>query len=385
MKMVNRFGGKSNILCPKQLLILNLIMPLYKPLIHILALFLIVSCKEGSNSKQGTNTTAPLKEGDRPKVEIMDLQTGVFYKEIISNGRLYAIRKADLKFRVTEMIEKINVKNGDMVEKDAILATLDNFSYLNKLQHARYAFEKTKLDMQDALLGQGYQTMDSTKVPQAIWKVSRIRSGYDNALFDLQSAEYDYQNTILRAPFRGIVCNLTAKEHNLPTNDAFCTLVDNTSFDAVFQLLEPELGNVVVNQPVAVIPFALDSTAQPGVITEINPLVDENGLVTVRARIDNPRNMLYEGMNVRVIVRKVFPGKLVVPKSAVVLRLGKEVVFTLEKNLAKWNYVKTGDENTSSYTIAEGLKTGMKVIISGNLNLGHDAEVIVIKNEKIKN
>jgi hypothetical protein len=105
--------------------------------------------------------------------------------------------------------------------------------------------------------------------------------------------------------------------------------------------------------------------------------VDENGLVTVKALVPNTRNALFEGMNVRVIIRKVVPGQLVVPKQAVVQRQGREVVFVLEDGLAKWNYVKTGRENSTSYTITEGLQAGMKVIISGNLNLAHDAEVEV--------
>jgi RND family efflux transporter MFP subunit len=346
--------------------------------------FLIILISSCNNTPSNTAVAKPavkLTEDEKPKVTVLDLKNGTFYKEIISNGKLYAIRKADLKFRVTEVIEKINVKNGDMVEKGAVLAKLNIFTYDNRLQRARSQFEKAKLDLQDVLIGLGYKTVDSTRIPPSVWKIARIKSGLDNAFFDLQTAEFDYQNTILKAPFRGTVCNLKAKEQNMASLDAFCTLVDNSTFEAVFQILEPELRNLSENQLVSVVPFAMDTVAQPGTVTEINPLVDENGLVTVKAKVTNSRNILYEGMNVRVLVRRAFPNRLVVPKTAVVLRTGKEVVFTLEGKLAKWNYVKTNDENTTSYSIAEGLKSGMKVIISGNLNLGHDAEVEVIKGE----
>lgn len=343
------------------------------------ALVLLNSCNEAVNSyHQSSSDETKILNEDKPKVKVIDLKPGKFYKEIISNGKLYALHKADLKFRVTEIIEEIRVKNGDLVEKNSVIAKLNNYTYQTRLQRSRLAFEKAKLDFQDALLGYGIQHTDSTRIPPAIWKMCRIRSGYDNTLVDLQTAEYEFQNTILKAPFRGTICNLNSKENNLPSNEAFCMLVDNSSFEAVFQLLESELGNISVNQPVVVIPFALDSTAQSGIVSEINPIVDENGLITVKARINNSRKVLFEGMNVRVIVRKVYPDNLIVPKSAVVLRSGKEVVFTLEGNLAKWNYVKTGEENTTSFSIVDGLKPGMKVIISGNLNLGHDAEVEVI-------
>ncbi|MCX6327694.1 MAG: efflux RND transporter periplasmic adaptor subunit [Bacteroidia bacterium] len=345
---------------------------------------LIVSCKDSSAPKVGLIKTAKLTIEEKPKVEMMIIHGGVFYKEIICNGKLYAIRKADLKFRMSEIIEKINVKNGDIVEKDSIIAVLNNIFYNNQLQRALYGIEKSKIEFQDELMGRGYQFSDSTRVPPGIWKMCQIRSGYIDALFDLKSAEYNYQNTILKAPFRGIVCNLKSKEQNMTGSEIFCTLVDNTTFEAEFQVLESELRDISENQLVSVVPFALDTVAQMGVITEINPLVDENGLVTLKAKVTNNKNALFEGMNVRVLVRKAFPNRLVVPKQAVVMRSGKEVVFTLEGNLTKWNDVKISDENTTSYSIAEGLKPGMRVIISGNLNLGYNTEVEVINNERFK-
>lgn len=340
-------------------------------------LFLVLVCCK-NNTKVETSDNKKVNnifKDEKPQVEVIDLKTGTFCKEILCNGKLYALKKADIRFRVSEVIEKINVTNGESVPSGTILATLENYTYSLRLKRSIVAYNKAKVDMQDVLIGQGYQSADSSSVPANVWKMASIKSGLENAKFDLESAQYDFQNSILKAPFAGTICNLKVKEHNLPGNEPFCTLVDNTTFEASFQILESEIGNVTPGMPVFVIPFASDSTAQPGVVSEVNPLVDENGLVTVKAKINNSHNRLYEGMNVRVVVRKIIPNRLVVPKTAVVLRTGKEVVFTFENGHAIWNYVKTGDENTTSFTIIDGLKPGMKVITSNNLNLGHDAEV----------
>ena len=85
-------------------------------------------------------------------------------------------------------------------------------------------------------------------------------------------------------------------------------------------------------------------------------------------------------MNVRVSIHRSLGKQLVVPKSAVVLRSGKQVVFTLTEDKAYWNYVHTGLENADSYTIVDGLKEGDTVITSGNINLAHEAPVKVIEN-----
>ena len=57
----------------------------------------------------------------------------------------------------------------------------------------------------------------------------------------------------------------------------------------------------------------------------------------------------------------------------------REVVFTYNNQLAKWNYVTIAYENSNTYAISEGIKTGDSVIFKGNLNLAHDAKVILNK------
>ena len=102
-------------------------------------------------------------------------------------------------------------------------------------------------------------------------------------------------------------------------------------------------------------------------------------MVKVKAAV-NGKGRLCSGMNVRVNVHRSLGGQLVIPKSAVVLRSGKQVVFTLKDGKAMWNYVHTGLENMEEYTITDGLEEGMEVIVTGNVNLAHEAPVKVIKN-----
>ena len=88
-------------------------------------------------------------------------------------------------------------------------------------------------------------------------------------------------------------------------------------------------------------------------------------------------------MNVRVRIQQESGRELVVPKSAVVLRSGRQVVFTLEEGLAVWNYVRTGMENLDEYTIEEGLEEGATVIVSGNVNLAHESPVVVVGSNEL--
>jgi hypothetical protein len=126
--------------------------------------------------------------------------------------------------------------------------------------------------------------------------------------------------------------------------------------------------------PVDIIPFVNDSTIITGYITQINPQVDENGMVKVKASFSNTGKLI-DGMNVKVLIKKPVPDRLVVPKEALVIRQGKDVIFVRQDSLAIWKYVTIEFENSTSISVKEGLEPGDLVIVSGNINLAHETIV----------
>jgi RND family efflux transporter MFP subunit len=339
----------------------------------------IISCRTGNtenNVLPSSKTFTVAVNDDRQKVKVLVLKQADFKKEILSNGKLYAVKKAELKFRTTGIVSAIYVKNGDRVVKDQVIARLDSFALVNNLKQSRNRFERTMIDIQDVLLSQGYIFNDSARIPKRTMRTARIRSGYDEAKANLEMAEYELNASVLRAPFSGVVADLTLKESNfLGQAEVFCTIIDNTWFEARFPVLENELTSVRLGQAVRVIPYSSNNVILNGEIIMINPRVDQDGMVSVGAICRNTGNMLIEGMNVKIIIEESLPGKLVVPKQAVVIRSEKQVVFKYSEGRAKWVYVTTGEENSSSIEITEGLSTGDSIIYSGSLSLVHDSRV----------
>ncbi len=344
----------------------------------LLGSLLLSSCTTKAEEVKETATQTVLKEQAVADVEVMKLEKSVFNHEVVSNGKLLARGKADLRFQTSEAILHIWVKNGDHVRRGQKIAELDRQKLHISLLKARDSRERARLELQDVLIGQGYRLADSANIPPKILRLAQVKSGYDQACLEYQSCAQAYRQSTLTAPFDGIIANLYTKPYNMaPTSEAFCTVVDNLHLEADFTIMENELALIRKGDAVQVLPYAIDGVVAPGRIIEINPLVGENGLVRVKAEIANNRNQLFEGMNVRINVRKSMSAQWVVPKKAVVLRDGKQVVFTLKNGLAYWNYVKTGFENSASYTITEGLVAGDSVIVDGNLHLAHDAPVRV--------
>lgn len=316
-------------------------------------------------------------------VTVMVLQKGAFRKKLVNNGRLVARRKSDLQFRVGEQLERVYVKNGDQVKAGQVIAELNSFTYRQQLANARIQQKKTRLEMQNVLIGQGYNTLDSTLVPAHFYQMALVKSGYAEALQGLETAAFNLESTRLVAPFSGIIANLEYKQHDrINAGTTFCTLIDDSEFEAEFRIVESESDDIHIGDKVKLIPFS-GQTVFTGHISEINPVIDDNGLILVKALVQN-RGGLMSGMNIKVLVEKEIPGQLVVPKSAVLLRDNQEVLFKcLSDSIAYWTYVQTTGENTTSYSViahpdkGATLAPGDTVIVSGNLNLAHESKVVV--------
>ena len=350
----------------------------------LLALVMLTACSEKKSEnmeKEGVETILPAQVNE---VTVMKLEKKVFNHELVSNGKIQAKEYADLYFRSSEIVAKVWVKNGTFVRKGQKLAELDLFKLNNTLAQRKNALAQANLEMQDVLIGQGYAPDNLSAVPADVLELAKVKSGYEQAKAQYEVAEYEVKQAVLVAPFDGVVANLFDKAYNIPkTSEPFCRIIRTGNMEVDFTILESELPLIKTGDKVEVTPYAAAAGVRTGNISEINPLVDENGMVRVKAQV-NGGDKLFDGMNVSVSVKRSLENQMVIPKTAVVLRSGKQVAFFLEDSLALWKYVHTGLENMTEYTLvdweADGLSEGMTIITTGNVNLAHEAPVKVIDN-----
>ena len=338
---------------------------------------ILFSCKKGADLEEEAKSIKRTHHRYLPEITAIPLVRQGFANEVVSNGILEAFRKAEVKFLSTGYIKAVHVKNGDKVTAGSLMVLLDDTDQRIDLERKKIEFTRAKIELEDLLITHipGSKLSDTLDIEQKVLANFRIKSGFSNARIALKEAQNMLDRTGIRAPFSGRVANIEVKTHNYSTQgERFCLVVDDTRFEVVFPIIEEEVGLLHTGQKVMVKPFSFEDNYE-GIISEINPLVDKNGLVKVKAIVKNIHGRLVEGMNVRVIARQQVPEQLVIPKEALLLRDGRKVVFTLHDTIAYWNYVTTGLENTDSYTITEGLKENDWVIIKGNLHLAHESVV----------
>ncbi len=337
-------------------------------------------CREKTKEREDSNLARQVFAAQTNQVEVMTLASRDFHKQVISNGRLEARRKAVLSFAVAGRIASVNVADGQRVERAEVLATLDTEDTALALERARLAYEKAELDLADRLLDFDYTPdADTALIPDATMRIIYLRSGYLDSKHALEAARLARERSTLTAPFAGKVADVKGKAWE-QTAGEFCTVIDDASFNVRFSVLETEIGFLRTGRPVKVYSFNDPENVVTGQITAINPTVDEGGQIQVTAQIPGNGKMI-DGMNVRVMAEDIVPGQLVVPKSAVVIRDGLEVLFRYVDGKSVWTYVHTTASNSTEYVVAPNtdrgadLNVGDVVITSGNFNLGGGTDV----------
>ena len=262
----------------------------------------MTSCS--TNSQQATTSQEPVTTPVDVQEEVVS-EVKPEVKELPSNsltatGKVKAANYTDLYFRSQELIAHVYVKNGARVGKGQKIADLEVFALNSQLRQAEISLEQAKLELQDILIGQGYDPDHLDKVPADMMKLAKVKSGYEQADLQKENALREMENATLVAPFDGVIANLTAKPHHMASSsEPFCRIIQTSNMEVEFQVLENELHLIKMGQKVEIVPQATTVGVQQGEICSMNPLVNEKGLIQVRARVKGNVGLM-EGMNVTV-------------------------------------------------------------------------------------
>lgn len=347
-----------------------------KQLLLIAIVPLLICCNsESSSDKVELKVTA---NTDKVAVSAIIVKPQVFRSQLLSNGKLEAIKKTTIKSQVSGNIKHIAIKEGAYLRSKTKAILLDTVDASFNYESATVAHENAKLEYQNKILGQGY-SIDDDNIPKETIKIARLRSGLEESKLALSKSKLQLEKCSVTAPFSGLVANLKVKKFSqVNVGDELFTLIDASRFETHFSLLETEIGRVSIGDSITVTPISSQKSYY-GAVTNITPLVDENGMVSIIGVVNNVDGGLLEGLNVKVILEKMTTKAIVVPNEAVLLRQNKRVVFTcINDSVALWNYVTVGERNSTHSTLIGDdnlVKEGDTVIYRNNLHLANETIV----------
>lgn len=215
-------------------------------------------------------------------------------------GKVVAARYADVKFETTLPVVRVMVRNGDRVRQGQLLAEQEAYKHTNAVEQHQREIEQARLQMQEVIISQGYDPEQMDHVPQRVRHIAEVKSGLLIAQNKLAAARNELKTTRVTAPFDGIVANVTAHSGQLAqTGDAVCRIISQQQMDVEFRVMESDLGRFPIGTAISVVPVADEHAVYDAKVTEVNPVVDEQGTIMLRARVAAPSS-LFDGMHVSV-------------------------------------------------------------------------------------
>ncbi len=136
----------------------------------------------------------------------------------------------ELSFNVSGLIEDLTVKESHKVDKNATIAKLDQSTFQNKVEAARATFETSEKEYQRGIRLQKGDAISKSDL-------EKRKSQRDIAKAELDIAKKALNDTVLKAPFAGVVSKVEVKKlQNIQAGEAIITLFEENRLQATINL-----------------------------------------------------------------------------------------------------------------------------------------------------
>lgn len=348
----------------------------------------IISCGSKDETK---------KEVIRPVAYEKVVLGGGVLKRTFS-GTAISGTETKMSFKVSGNIERLLVNDGDEVQKNQLLVTLDDSDYQLQYQQADASVKNA-----DAVEKQAQSNYE------------RIRSLYENgstSLSDFENAKANYESAKaglnsaiqarrlarsqveyckLYAPIEGAISSLTVEvNENVRAGQTVMVLSSEGDLEVNLGLPESFISNVNVQDQVEVIFSALSGEVFQGVVSEVSYSINnQTSTYPVAVKLTGDTKSIRPGMaaSATFSINKSKPNQpdlLMVPATAVGEDGEGNFVFVLAASddhyVVKRRPVTVGELTTDGFEITDGLEEGELIATAGLQLLLEDMKVRLYEN-----
>ncbi|NOY78909.1 MAG: efflux RND transporter periplasmic adaptor subunit [Calditrichaeota bacterium] len=293
---------------------------------------------------------------------------------LLSNANIEALRKVDVVSRVSGLVQKITVEEGDYAPKNRILAELDDRELRLEVKQALAKAEN------NARLFQRSKEMYSQNLISKE-NFDDVKYQYETAKSQLEAAQLKLTYAKIRAPISGVITQrLIELGNNVGVNQKVFVMVNFDTLYARVFIPEKDIQKIHVGQRALVTVEAYPGREFWGHVKMINPIVDpESGTVKVTVMLLKKGTPLRPGMFATVkIITETHPHALVIPKRALLLESETDRVFVVQDSVARQRDVKLGFADGDRVEVLSGLNEGDWVVVVGQEGLQNGAYVRMV-------
>ena len=274
---------------------------------------------------------------------VTSVERGDLKKTVSTSGYLQPADEKTLTFSLNGEIEEVLISEGKRVTEGEALVRLEKSQQEYNYLKAKNTYE--------------------------LIKTSGSESEINEQELNFQIANKNLEDTTLKAPFSGLITNVSVKPDDyINSGSEVAYLIDDSSYEIEVAVNEIDSLEIIVEQEVIIILDAFPGREFSGRVREIHSYTQNvNGVVTlpVTVQLDKTDKQFKPGFSalVEIIVGKA-EGELLVPISAILDRKGRQMVVKVVDNKPVFTPVKVGFSDGVYTAIKEGLIEGEEIVIN---------------------
>ncbi len=336
----------------------------------VLGLALLAACSR----------SAPVEIGRTAKAERAAIE-----RLVVATGTIEPEKEVEVRPRISGIVEKVHVDDGDVVEKDTLLVEIDRELLEAQAAEARSRLEQSKVEQHYAerdrrraadLVHGGTMSQQEHERAEARFETATAAVGRDQAAVDSLAVELKYTRVL--APMHGTILDVPVEP-----GDAVAAVTTVTGGTMLLVIADPEplhlkglvdeneVAHVAVGQPARLRTEAYPGRTFGGQVRHIAPLGQRQQNVTyfeVEVLVtDADAKLLRPKMSADAdVVTETVQDALVVPETALVFE-GNDVLVD--------RVVRASDPTLERRKVAVGIVAGDRAQILSGLEAGDEVRL----------
>lgn len=316
---------------------------------------------------------------ERPSpVLLTKVEQGTIQGQVRAASTIEAELQVTVHAESTGRVTSLTLQEGDEVKEGAVLARIRRDAQSLGYQRAETNLEdaQREFDRVEKLHAQGIASQ--VEYDQAKTKLAAAK-------LDVRDRQRDLSNTVVKAPFAGIITRRFIDPGGFVSNGAqMFEITDFKTLVARVYVPEKELDRIAVGQPADVVGKAAKNRQGVGEVKRIAPVVDAT-TGTVKVTIGLPdslaggANGFLPGMYAEVtLTTEVHADVPIVPKPALVHEEEQTFVFVAQGDRAKKQLIEVGLADDEFVEVVTGLEVGDSIIVAGHAGLKDGGLIIEV-------
>jgi RND family efflux transporter MFP subunit len=340
-----------------------------------------------------------------------------------ASGYIVARRRATVSSKVTGKVVEVHLEEGQRVEAGEVIARLDDSNWKAALAQSNAQLQQAQANLasaqtayddakpiferneqQKAAAVISAQSFDEAKAQYNVAHNNLLiaQSALDSAHAGVTVAQRSLDDTVIRAPFAGIVTEKAAQPGEMVspvsagggfTRTGIGTIVDMDSLEVEVDVSENFINRVHPQQPVVIKLNAYPDWEIPGSVIAMIPTADR-AKATVKVRIaikqKDPRIIPEMGARVSFLTEQEPPARgadkaaaaaagVTIPAEAIATSGDTSIVYVVHASSVERRAVRLGAKTAAGQVVIAGLAAGDTVALGDLTKLGDGVRIRVEK------